>query len=152
MFPFDTQSCEFRFTSWAYGANQLNLTQSERLPLTSTYANVGVWELLNVEVTRESNAYGESIAYPELSYLIHLRRKPLYFLLHIFIPCVLLSLLNLMVFLMPPESGEKISLGVTNLLSLILFQQLIGSFLPPTSENTPIIGKYAPLLYPFLST
>ncbi len=141
MFPFDTQACELKYTSLTYGDNQLNITQSEQ-PELADYSDVGVWELLKVGILRESKSYGGSVAYPELSYIIHLRRRPLYFMLQIVLPCLLLSFLNLMVFILPPESGEKISLGMTNLLSLVLFQQLIGTFLPPTSENTPIIGKY----------
>ena len=143
MFPFDTQVCQLKFTSWAYGNHQLNLTQSDRLnDPKADYSDVGVWELLKIEIQHELKSYDGPVAYPELSYFIHLRRRPLFFLLQIFLPCVLLSFLNLMVFILPPESGEKISLGMTNLLSLVLFQQLIGTLFPPTSENTPIIGKY----------
>ncbi|XP_022105177.1 neuronal acetylcholine receptor subunit beta-3-like [Acanthaster planci] len=140
LFPFDTQVCEVRFTSWAFNANQLNLTNmtDERK---NFYSDVGVWELLDVVVKqRESYYFGES--YVELSYFIHLRRKPLFYLLQIIVPCVLFSFLNLMVFVLPPESGEKISLGVTNLLSLIVFNQLISGSLPPTAYNRPIIGYY----------
>ncbi|XP_071790316.1 neuronal acetylcholine receptor subunit beta-3-like [Asterias amurensis] len=143
MFPFDTQVCQLKFTSWAYGNHQLNLTQSDGLnDPKADYSDVGVWELLKIEIQHELKSYDGPVAYPELSYFIHLRRRPLFFLLQIFLPCVLLSLLNLMVFILPPESGEKISLGMTNLLSLVLFQQLIGTLFPPTSENTPIIGYF----------
>ncbi|XP_033627796.1 neuronal acetylcholine receptor subunit beta-3-like [Asterias rubens] len=141
MFPFDTQVCQLKFSSWAYGDNQLNLTKSEEAELVE-YSDVGVWELLKVVNLRGSKSYEGSVVYTELSYFIHLQRRPLFFLLQIVLPCVLLSLLNLMVFVLPPESGEKISLGMTNLLSLVLFQQQIGTFLPPASENTPIIGFY----------
>ena len=63
---------------------------------------------------------------------------------HIFtflLPCGLLSMLNLLALLLPTESGEKVSLGITNLLALVLFQQLIADSLPPASVDMPIISK-----------
>ncbi|XP_011677741.1 acetylcholine receptor subunit beta-type acr-3-like [Strongylocentrotus purpuratus] len=38
-----------------------------------------------------------------------------------------------------PASGEKVTLAVSNLLALILFQQLVADRLPPSGETTSII-------------
>lgn len=40
-----------------------------------------------------------------------MRRRTLYYGLNLLIPCVLISALALLVFLLPADSGEKISLG-----------------------------------------
>lgn len=40
-----------------------------------------------------------------------LRRRTLFYALNLLIPCVLLSSMTLLVFLLPANSGEKISLG-----------------------------------------
>lgn len=40
-----------------------------------------------------------------------IRRRTLYYGLNLLIPCVLISALALLVFLLPADSGEKISLG-----------------------------------------
>jgi len=45
-------------------------------------------------------------------------------------------------FLLPPESGEKVSLEVTVLLSQAVFLLVISDFLPPSAQNFPILGKY----------
>ncbi|XP_033627794.1 neuronal acetylcholine receptor subunit beta-3-like [Asterias rubens] len=141
LFPFDTQVCTLKFTSWVYSATEMNFTKMKNHANQTFYSDIGVWELLKVTITAKDSTIG-GLSFPELSYSIHLRRRPLFYLLEIVLPCVLLSLLNLMVFVLPPESGEKISLGMTNLLSLVLFQQLISNSVPPTSDNTPIIGYY----------
>ncbi|XP_043369869.1 neuronal acetylcholine receptor subunit alpha-9 isoform X3 [Dermochelys coriacea] len=39
------------------------------------------------------------------------------------------------------DSGEKVSLGVTVLLALTVFQLMVAESMPP-SENVPLIGKY----------
>lgn len=46
----------------------------------------------------------------------------------------------LLSFFLPPESGEKISLGITVLLSLTVFLLLVAETMPPTSA-VPVVGK-----------
>ncbi|XP_033627848.1 neuronal acetylcholine receptor subunit alpha-9-like [Asterias rubens] len=144
LFPFDTQVCDLKFSSWAFDGSAVDLVMSTGAKaLQDQFADTGVWELLKVDVVRFETWYTCCPhPYPELTYSLHLRRRPLFHVLNIILPCLLLSILNLMVFGLPPESGEKIQLGMTNLLALVLFQQLISESLPPTSENSPIIGFY----------
>lgn len=40
-----------------------------------------------------------------------IRRRTLYYALNLLIPCVLLSSMTLLIFVLPADSGEKISLG-----------------------------------------
>lgn len=49
--------------------------------------------------------------YPDVTFTITMRRRTLYYGLNLLIPCVLISGLALLVFLLPADSGEKISLG-----------------------------------------
>ena len=44
------------------------------------------------------------------------------------------------VFLVPAESGEKITLAVSTLITLMVFQMEILNNLPPV-KNIPLIGK-----------
>lgn len=46
----------------------------------------------------------------------------------------------LLVFYVPSESGEKVTLGISALLSMTVFLMTIRESLPPT-ENTPLISK-----------
>jgi hypothetical protein len=46
----------------------------------------------------------------------------------------------LMVFLLPVESGEKVSLGVNSMLAMIVFLIAMTENLPPT-ENLPLAGE-----------
>lgn len=49
--------------------------------------------------------------YPDVTFTLVLRRRTLYYGLNLLIPCVLISTLALLVFLLPADAGEKISLG-----------------------------------------
>jgi len=53
---------------------------------------------------------------------------------------VLLMGIGILVFCLPPESGEKVSLSVTVLLAMTVYQLLIAETIPATSEVIPLIG------------
>ena len=54
----------------------------------------------------------------------------------------MLSMLTLLVFCMPPDAGEKVSLSITVLLSFTVFMLMVSDNMPQTSNNIPILGKY----------
>ena len=58
------------------------------------------------------------------------------------LPCLLITAVGFLGFLIPPASGEKISLGVTTLLSMTVFLMAISDSMPPNSDSVPIIGLY----------
>ena len=49
---------------------------------------------------------------PALTVTIHLTRQPVYYILNVVVPSLLISFLSYFVFLLPVNSGEKISLQV----------------------------------------
>ncbi|CAF4413891.1 unnamed protein product, partial [Rotaria sp. Silwood2] len=58
------------------------------------------------------------------------------------IPCFLISCMTLLGFLLPPDSGDKLNLQITTLLSVVMFSLLLSEILPPTSTAIPIITLY----------
>ena len=69
-------------------------------------------------------------------------RKTLFHTVNLIIPCVAITCLTVLVFYLPSDSGEKISLCISILLSLTLFILLLAEIIPPTSLVVPLIGKY----------
>lgn len=61
---------------------------------------------------------------------------------NIVFPCMMMSTLTVLVFCLPPDSGEKIALGVTVLLAFSVFMLAIAEKMPETSESIPLIGKF----------
>lgn len=51
-------------------------------------------------------------------------------------------MLSVLVFYLPSDSGEKISLCISILLSLTVFFLLLVEIIPPTSLTVPLLGKY----------
>ena len=63
----------------------------------------------------------------------------MYYVFNLLVPCILIASITLLGFLLPVDSGEKVSLGITVLLSLTVFLLLIAQSMPPSSV-VPIIG------------
>ncbi|CAI9612713.1 unnamed protein product [Staurois parvus] len=108
----------------------------------SNYISNGEWDLVDVPGKRNELYYDCcKEPYPDVTYTVTMRRRTLYYGLNLLIPCVLISGLALLVFLLPADSGEKISLGITVLLSLTVFMLLVAEIMPATSDSVPLIGK-----------
>lgn len=80
--------------------------------------------------------------------LYYFYRKTLFYTVNLILPTVLISFLCVLVFYLPAEAGEKVTLGISILLSLVVFLLLVSKILPPTSLVLPLIAKY--LLFTFI--
>ncbi|TPP56144.1 Neuronal acetylcholine receptor subunit alpha-7 [Fasciola gigantica] len=153
-FPFDVQNCTLKFGSWTYNGDQIdfritceandtsdNCSTRGEVDL-SEYSNNGEFHLNGAYVVRFAQRYDCcQFDFIDIKMTIQLQRRALYYVFNLIVPCLLISGMSLMVFMLPPDAGEKISLGVTILLSLTMFLQLVADKLPQTSEAIPLIEK-----------
>uniref|UniRef100_F1KVU9 Neuronal acetylcholine receptor subunit alpha-10 n=1 Tax=Ascaris suum TaxID=6253 RepID=F1KVU9_ASCSU len=142
-FPFDSQHCALKFGSWTYHGFQVDITnRSDNVDL-SNYVVSGEFDLVRVHQKRRVVKYTCCPEpYPDVTFFIHIRRKTLYYLYNVVFPCMMMSVLTLLVFLLPPDSGEKIALGITVLLAFSVFVLAIAEKMPETSDSMPLIGIY----------
>lgn len=54
--------------------------------------------------------------YVDVTFTIQIRRRTLYYFFNLIVPCVLISSMALLGFTLPPDSGEKLTLGMYELL------------------------------------
>ncbi|XP_002734701.1 neuronal acetylcholine receptor subunit alpha-10-like [Saccoglossus kowalevskii] len=142
-FPFDIEKCSMKFGSWTFDGAEINLTAEMPSADIANFKPNGEWELVDAPVIRNVLVYPccEEI-FPDLTYTIIIRRKPTFYVLNLLLPNVLISVLATMSFYLPPDSGEKIALSMTSLLTLFVFNQVVGETMPPTSDDVPIIAQY----------
>ena len=92
-----------------------------------------------------------------ITYTVQMRRKPLFYVFNMIMPCFLITLVALLGFYVPSDSGEKVSMGlmtsrllrlrikvsmgITTLLSMTVFLMLVTENMPPTSDVLPLVGK-----------
>uniref|UniRef100_A0A8C5EDT9 Neuronal acetylcholine receptor subunit alpha-10-like n=1 Tax=Gouania willdenowi TaxID=441366 RepID=A0A8C5EDT9_GOUWI len=141
-FPFDLQQCPFTFGSWTHNGNQMDLINAlDSADLADFVPNVE-WEVLGMPAKKNVILYGCcSDPYPDITFMLHLKRRSSFYIFNLLIPCMMISFLAPLGFYLPADSGEKVSLGVTVLLALTVFQLLVAESMPP-SESVPLIGKY----------
>ncbi|XP_018406791.1 PREDICTED: neuronal acetylcholine receptor subunit alpha-7-like [Cyphomyrmex costatus] len=143
-FPFDDQRCEMKFGSWTYDGSQLDLQlQDESGGDISSFITNGEWHLLGVPGKRNEIFYNCCPEpYIDITFVVIIRRRTLYYFFNLIVPCVLIASMAVLGFTLPPDSGEKLSLGVTILLSLTVFLNMVAETMPATSDAVPLLGTY----------
>ncbi|XP_054277922.1 neuronal acetylcholine receptor subunit alpha-7-like isoform X2 [Macrosteles quadrilineatus] len=143
-FPFDDQKCEMKFGSWTYDGFQLDLQlQDDGGGDISSFITNGEWDLLGVPGKRNEIYYNCCPEpYIDITFIIMIRRRTLYYFFNLIVPCVLIASMAVLGFTLPPDSGEKLSLGVTILLSLTVFLNMVAETMPATSDAVPLLGTY----------
>ncbi|XP_076641331.1 nicotinic acetylcholine receptor alpha6 [Halictus rubicundus] len=141
-FPFDDQHCDMKFGSWTYDGNQLDLVlNSKEGGDLSDFIMNGEWYLIGMPGKKNTITYQCCPEpYVDVTFTIQIRRRTLYYFFNLIVPCVLISSMALLGFTLPPDSGEKLTLGVTILLSLTVFLNLVAESMPTTSDAVPLIG------------
>ncbi|XP_019754066.1 acetylcholine receptor subunit alpha-like [Dendroctonus ponderosae] len=151
-FPFDEQTCVMKFGSWTYDGFQVDLRHTDETK-GSTIVEVGIdlkqfyksveWDILEVPAIRTEKFYRCcKEPYLDITFNITMRRKTLFYTVNLIIPCMGISFLTILVFYLPSDSGEKVSLSISILLSLIIFFLLLAEIIPPTSLVVPLLGKF----------
>ncbi|OCT99448.1 hypothetical protein XELAEV_18005229mg [Xenopus laevis] len=141
-FPFDNQQCNLTFGSWTYNGNQVDIINTMDTGDLSDFVENVEWEMHGMPAVKNVITYGCcSDPYPDITFTLILKRRSSFYIFNLLIPCVMISFLAPLGFYLPADSGEKVSLGVTVLLALTVFQLMVAESMPP-SESVPLIGKY----------
>uniref|UniRef100_A0A0M3I9H8 Neur_chan_memb domain-containing protein n=1 Tax=Ascaris lumbricoides TaxID=6252 RepID=A0A0M3I9H8_ASCLU len=84
--------------------------------------------------------------YTLLIYTLYLQRKPLFYLINLVTPTSVITLIAIVGFFSAPTVNgireEKISLGITTLLSMSILILMVSDKMPSTSSFIPLIGWF----------
>uniref|UniRef100_A0A7E4VUT2 Neur_chan_LBD domain-containing protein n=1 Tax=Panagrellus redivivus TaxID=6233 RepID=A0A7E4VUT2_PANRE len=142
-YPFDEQRCSLTFASWAYDGTKIDIVLESDTGDQTNYMKSTEWVLRNIGAEKNKIVYSCCPEpYPYVNIHINIQRRPMFYVFNLIVPCVLTSAIALLGFYMPSDSGEKVTLGITSLLSTTVFLMLVAEGMPPTSEALPLIGLY----------
>ncbi|XP_075056699.1 acetylcholine receptor subunit delta isoform X1 [Mixophyes fleayi] len=157
-FPFDWQNCSLKFSSLTYNAKEINLRLKEeednvtkrQYPVEwivierAAFTDNGEWEIVHIPAKKniDRSVSPDSTKYQDITFYLIIKRKPLFYIINILAPCVLIALMANLVFYLPADSGEKMTLAISVLLAQSVFLLLISQRLPETSFAIPLISKY----------
>ncbi|KAH9512511.1 hypothetical protein Btru_038660 [Bulinus truncatus] len=144
-FPFDTQTCSFG----PFILNQRLNAAPARLKLErqtnvmwgmsvkNPYTIMGEWLLQNFTIGSFREDTGRE--YPH--FVLTVKRQWLYYVIVVIFPMVVTSIMIPLVFLIPKNSGEKISYLVTMYTSTAVFLSYISQVMPKNlANNTPYLA------------
>lgn len=139
-FPFDQQNCTMKFRSWTYDHTEIDMVPKSESASMDDFTPSGEWDIVSLPARKNTNPLDP--AYVDVTYDFIIRRKPLFYTINLIIPCILITSLAILVFYLPSDCGEKMTLCISVLLALTVFLLLISKIVPPTSLDVPLIGKY----------
>ncbi|XP_050164134.1 acetylcholine receptor subunit gamma [Myiozetetes cayanensis] len=157
-FPFDWQNCTMVFQSQTYSANEINLL------LTVEEGQTVEWIVIDPEAFTENGEWAikhrparkiinsehltpDDIQYQQIVFYLIIQRKPLFYIINIIVPCVLISAMAVLVYFLPAKAGgQKCTVSINVLLAQTVFLFLIAQKVPETSQAVPLIGKYLTFL------
>ncbi|XP_014786443.1 acetylcholine receptor subunit beta-like 2 [Octopus bimaculoides] len=130
-FPFDEHTCN---VSMCVSLQELHHAKRTKLTYKSRQAKHSKWDIKFSGGTNGTNYYH----YSYVDATMYLRRKCNVGVIAMLIPTIMLTILTAFIFLLPPESGEKVTLATTIFLSNILYLAQI--------EKNPLINSKKPSL------
>ena len=136
-FPFDIQQCHVEVYTWGYAYYEVQLyTPRDEIDIRGMVEH-GSWSVVKTQAKCENEGI-TSTGY----FIIWFERKPEYVIVNIILPMLALCLLNVLVFVLPAESGERVSYSITILLSIAVFMTIVSDTLPRTSRPLPLISYF----------
>ncbi|XP_059159001.1 acetylcholine receptor subunit beta-like 1 [Physella acuta] len=109
-YPFDSQSCAVQIVAMTLSSVEMSFwTYPDKVGLNFFTTN-GEWEYLSSSVRTTFISTG-SLNMSSVIITFNMKRRPTFLLINIILPVVFLSFLNLLVFVIPVESGDKIGYG-----------------------------------------
>lgn len=103
----------------------------------SDYNDNPSWDLVSTSSSKEMTSENVVIVFN-----LTLKRKPLYALISIVFPVLTLTVLNLFVFVLPCESGEKSGYAVTVFLTFAVFLTIVEASMPKNSTSVATLSVY----------
>lgn len=133
LYPFDSKICKLQLYVSGYHSSDLDVQPRSQTFNMEMYASNGLWSLSNTSIFIHTvNINNKSVKILQLQIKVE-RLSDRHF--WDIIPILILSALQVWVFALPHESGERIGFSVTILLAEVLFLTVIQEKIPEASNS-----------------
>ena len=142
-FPFDSQQCPLLIGAYSYISSKMNITNASSQIHTHDFRRNGEWRVFKTTAEWAITVLDccPGTGYAHVIFTLHLERRYKFYIMNIVLPCLMLSILIMIGFCLPPDAGEKISLGISVLLAFTVFLLMIADNIPRTSLAIPLMGE-----------
>ena len=76
----------------------------------SVFTSDGEWDMLDLDVETITSNYPDApqYTYKDVLYTVHFKRRSMYYVFNLVMPCVMVSGITILGFVLPADSGEKV--------------------------------------------
>ncbi|XP_052049325.1 acetylcholine receptor subunit gamma isoform X2 [Apodemus sylvaticus] len=109
----------------------------------------GEWAIRHrpAKMLLDSVAPAEEAGHQKVVFFLLIQRKPLFYVINIIAPCVLISSVAILIYFLPAKAGgQKCTVAINVLLAQTVFLFLVAKKVPETSQAVPLISKYLTFL------
>ncbi|NP_001398778.1 acetylcholine receptor subunit gamma isoform 2 precursor [Mus musculus] len=109
----------------------------------------GEWAIRHrpAKMLLDSVAPAEEAGHQKVVFYLLIQRKPLFYVINIIAPCVLISSVAILIYFLPAKAGgQKCTVATNVLLAQTVFLFLVAKKVPETSQAVPLISKYLTFL------
>ncbi|XP_060070331.1 acetylcholine receptor subunit alpha-like [Ylistrum balloti] len=135
-FPFDLHECTISIAPHGYYRTQISLFTNVPTISLDFYSTNSAWNIISTK------AFVSSVGVDIASFTIKMSRRPLNFMVTVVIPILMLALVNPFVFILPFNSGERISYSITVLLAFTVYMTVVSDRMPASSEPISHLSFY----------
>jgi hypothetical protein len=130
-YPFDVHHCALTLNVLNYKGHEVQLRLTKPAEAGKTFKQNGQW---NISIL---NTHMGDL---KMDIKMRLTRRSSFLVVNIFLPVVFLLSINVAVFLLPVDSGERISFSITSFLSFAVFITILTEKVPHQSNPLSIIS------------
>ncbi|XP_012657622.1 acetylcholine receptor subunit gamma isoform X2 [Otolemur garnettii] len=143
--------------SQTYGTNEIDLQLSQEDGQTiewifidpEAFTENGEWAIRHrpAKMLLDTAAPAEEAGPQKVVFYLLIQRKPLFYIINIITPCVLISSVAILIYFLPAKAGgQKCTVAINVLLAQTVFLFLVAKKVPETSQAVPLISKYLTFL------
>ena len=140
-YPFDDQECKIQFTTFTSTDNEVRLKTTQNSTEPTFYVETAEWAIPRNYVTTEV-MIEKGFPYRIITYNFLLRRTCTSCIVNTLLPVLILTMLNLLSFFVPTESGEKLAFPMSVFLTLAVFLTIIMVSLPESVDGVSYICMF----------
>lgn len=139
-YPFDSHMCSLYFGNLVETIDFLTIMEDQSGFFLQYYTESEEWEMVETSLKKQLFV-GNNLTYTQLHFNMKIKRRPMYVILSVLLPVIILSVLNIFCFVIPIESGEKMGTSMAIFLTFAVFLTIINDSLPK-SDNTPYFSIF----------
>uniref|UniRef100_A0A6I8MZ32 Cholinergic receptor nicotinic gamma subunit n=1 Tax=Ornithorhynchus anatinus TaxID=9258 RepID=A0A6I8MZ32_ORNAN len=143
--------------SQTYSANEIDLQLSREDGQTiewifidpEAFTENGEWAIKHRPAKKllDPRVSPDEPGHQRIVFYLLIQRKPLFYVINIIAPCVLISSVAILIYFLPAKAGgQKCTVSINVLLAQTVFLFLVAKKVPETSQAVPLISKYLTFL------